>query len=82
MRGSKAGIPVQSPECIYKTPEGRGTHNVFQKSKKCLDSSELAVFSTTANTNLGPVDIGACGAVREEQKQDYDQNPDSGPSNS
>ena len=37
------------------------------------------MLSTTANSNLEPVDTGAGGAVREEQKQDFDQNPDSGP---
>ena len=61
-------------------PKGRGAHSVFQKSKKYFNSSELGVLSTTANSNLGSVDTGAVAAVREEQKQDFDQNQDSGPS--
>ena len=48
--------------------------------KKYLNSTELGVLSPTANSNLGSVDTGAVGAVREEQKQDFDQNQDSGPS--
>ena len=36
-------------------------------SKKYFNSSELEVLSTTANSNLGSVDTGAVGAVREEQ---------------
>ena len=48
--------------------------------KKYFSSSELEVLSTTANSNLWSVDTGAVGAVREEQKQDFDQYQDSGPS--
>ena len=47
--------------------------------QKYFNSSELGVLSTTANLNLGSVDTGAIGAVREEQKQDFDQNQDSVP---
>ena len=63
-----------------KQTEGRDAHSVFQKSKKYFNSSELGVLSTTAKSNLGSVDTGAVAAVREEQKQDFDQNQDSGPS--
>ena len=52
----------------------------FKNRNKYFNSSELGVLSTTANSNLGSVDTGAAGAVREEQKQDFDQNQDSGPS--
>ena len=48
--------------------------------KKYFNSSELGFFSTAANSNLGSVDTGAVGAVREKQKQDFDQTQDSGPS--
>ena len=51
-------------------------------SKKYFNSGELGVLSTTANSNLGSVDTGAVGAVREEQKYDFDPNQDSGPSHS
>ena len=68
------------PESQKKTMKGRGAHSVFQKSKKYFNSSELGVLSTTANSNLGSADTGAVAAVREEQKQDFDQNQDSGPS--
>ena len=57
----------------------RGAHSVFQKPKIYFNSSELGVLSTTANSNLGSVDSGAVGAIREEQKQDFDQNQDSVP---
>ena len=50
--------------------------------QKYFNSSELGVLSTTVNSNPGSVDTGAVGAVREEQKQDFDQNQDSGPSDS
>ena len=50
------------------------------ESKKYFNSSELGVLSTTANSNMGSVDTGADGAVREDQKQDFDKNQDSGPS--
>ena len=56
--------------------EGRGAHRI----KKYFISSELGVLTTTANLNLGSVDTGAVGAVREEKKQDFEQNQDSGPS--
>ena len=46
--------------------------------KKYFNSSELGVLSTTANSNLGSVDTGAAGAVREEQKQEFDKNQNSG----
>ena len=55
-------------------------HIVYFKNQKNFNSSDLGVLSTTANSNLGSVDTGAVGAVREEQKQDFDQNQDSGPS--
>ena len=48
-------------------------------SKQYFNSSELGVLSTTANSNLGSVDTGTVGAVREEQKQDFDQNQESVP---
>ena len=51
----------------------------FKNQKKYFNSSELGVLSTTANSNVGSVDTGAVGAVREEQKQDFDQIQDSGP---
>ena len=50
----------------------------FKNQKEYFNSSELGFFSTTANSNLGSVDTGAVGAVRDEQKQDFDQNQDSG----
>ena len=59
--------------------EGRGAHSVFQISKKYFNSSALGVLSTTANSNMGSVNTGTVGAVREEQKQDFDQNQDSVP---
>ena len=59
---------------------GRGTGQCISVIKKILDSSELSVLSTMANSNLGSVGTGAVGVVREEQKQDFDQNQDSGPS--
>ena len=46
--------------------------------KTIFNSSELGVLSTTANSNMGSVDTGAVGAVREEQKQGFDENQDSG----
>ena len=52
----------------------------FKNQKQYFNSSELGVLSTTTNSNLGSVDTGAVAAVREEQKQDFDQNQDSGPS--
>ena len=55
------------------TQKERGARRVFQKSTKYFNSSEAA------NSNLGSVDFGVVGAVREEQKQDFDQNQDSGP---
>ena len=58
-----------------KGAKGRGAHRI----KKYFNSSELGVLSTTANSNLGSVDTGTVGAVREEQKQDFDQNQDSVP---
>ena len=48
--------------------------------QKNFTFSELGVLSTTANSNLGSVDTGAVSAVHEEQKQDFDQNQESGPS--
>ena len=51
---------------------------MYFKKKKYFNSSELGVFSTTANSNLESNDTGAVGAVCEEQKQDFDQNQDSG----
>ena len=51
----------------------------FKYQKKYFNSSELGVLSTMANSNLGSVDTGTVGAVREEQKQDFDQNQDSIP---
>ena len=60
-----------------RIPEGRGAHWI---KKKYFYSSELGVLSTTTNSNLGSVDTGTVGAVREEQKQDFDQNQDSGAS--
>ena len=62
------------PDLLMK---GRGANSVFQISKKKFNSSELGVLSTTANSNLGSVDTGTVGAVREEQKQDFTQNQDS-----
>ena len=59
--------------------KGRGAHSVFQKSKKYFNSFELEVLATTANSILGSVDTGAVGAVREEQRQDFEQNQDPGP---
>ena len=52
------------------TSKGRGAHRI----KKYFNSSELGALSTTANSNLGSVDTAAVGAVREEQKHDFDQN--------
>ena len=51
-------------------------------SKKYFNSSELGVLSTTANSNPGSVDTGTGCAVREQHKQDFDQNQDSVPSSS
>ena len=51
----------------------------FKYQKKYFSSSELGGLSTTANSNLGSVNTGTVGAVREEQKQDFDQNKDSVP---
>ena len=51
----------------------------FKYQKKYFNSSELGVLSTTANSNLGSVVPGTFGAVREEQKHDFDQNQDSVP---
>ena len=51
-------------------------HILYLKNQKNCNSSELGVLSTTANSNLGSVDTGAVGAVREEQQQDFDQNQD------
>ena len=51
----------------------------FKYQKKYFNSSELGVLSTTENSNLGSVDTGTVGAVREEQNQDFDQNQDSVP---
>ena len=56
--------------------KGRCAHWI----KKYFNSSELGVLTTPANSNLGTVDARAVGDVREEQKQDFDQNQDSGPS--
>ena len=61
----------------YKGVSGKGEAHIG--SKKYFNSSELGVLSTTANSNLGSVDTGTVGAVREEQKQDFDQNQDSVP---
>ena len=49
-------------------------------SKKYFNFRSLEVLSTTLNSNLGSVDTGTGGAVREEQKHDFDQNQDSVPS--
>ena len=65
---------------LFGKGRSRGAHRVFQKSKKYFNPSELGVLSTTANSNLGSVETGDVGAVREEQKQDFDKNYDSGPS--
>jgi hypothetical protein len=51
----------------------------FKYQKKYFNSSEPGVLSTTANSNLGSVNTGTVGAVREEQKHDFDQNQDSVP---
>ena len=51
----------------------------FKYQKKYFNSSQLGVLSTTDKSNLGSVNTGTFGAVREEQKQDFDQNQDSVP---
>ena len=51
----------------------------FKYQKKDFNSSELGVLSTKANSNPGSVDAGTGCAVREQQKQDFDQNQDSVP---
>ena len=71
---------IRTKSSTSKLNKGRGAHSVFKKSKSYFNSSELGMLSTTANSKLGSVDTGAVGAVREEQKQDFDQNQDSGPS--
>ena len=65
-------------ECIILSFPRRERRTSDQK--QYFNISELGVLSTTANSNLGSVDTGAVGAVREEQTQDFDQNQDSGPS--
>ena len=69
---------------VFLPSFSKPTHNERERrtsdQKTYSNSSELEVLSTTANSNLGTVDTGAVGAVREEQKQDFDQNQHSGPS--
>ena len=49
----------------------------FKYQKQYFISSKIGVLSTTVNSNLGLVDTGTGRDVREEQKQDFDQNQDS-----
>ena len=53
----------------------RGPH----RFKTYFNPRELGALSITAISNLGSVDTGASGAVREGQKQDFDQNHNWGP---
>ena len=64
----------QGGSFFYSKGEAHIVH--FKYQKKYFNSSELGVLSTTANSNLGSVVTGTVGAVREEQKQDFDQNQD------
>ena len=66
---------VDIPDVFFENERERRTSD----QKKYFNSSELGVLSTTVNSNLGSVDTGTVGAVREEQKQDFDQNQDSVP---
>ena len=62
--------------CRYLAGRERRTSD----QKKYFNSSEPGVLSTTANSNPGSVDTGTGCAVREQHKQDFDQNQDSVPS--
>ena len=53
-------------------------HNKMEMRTECI--SKIKTNTLIPVSNLGSVDTGAIGVVREEQKHDFDKNQDSGPS--